>query len=195
MRVHNYWSKLDINPAVCDVKTSVLLTPEERQRIRAHARTHPPPPSPVRTVCGLLHELQWHVDGLPVNQLIHSLQTATRALRENASDEVVLVALLHDVGKVFSGPHHAEIGAAMVRGVVSQDLYLLSKFHPTFQSGLRPGAPASALAELERFRPEVWFDLAATFATEWDQAAFDPGYDTLPLDEFLPLIEAKLARR
>lgn len=37
--------------------------------------------------------------GFGVDQLHHMLQTATMAKRANASDEMVLCALLHDVGK------------------------------------------------------------------------------------------------
>ena len=32
--------------------------------------------------------------------------------------------------------------------------------------------------------PSAAFELAAKFADEWDQKAFDPHYDTLPLEHF-----------
>jgi predicted HD phosphohydrolase len=32
------------------------------------------------------------------------------------------------------------------------------------------------------------FALAERFADEWDQIAFDPDYDTLPLEHFEPLV-------
>ena len=35
-----------------------------------------------------------------------------------------------------------------------------------------------------------WFALAAQFADEWDQIAFDPDYDTLPLEHFEPLVRS-----
>ena len=38
-----------------------------------------------------------------------------------------------------------------------------------------------------------WFDLAAQFADEWDQTAFDPDYDTLPLEHFEPLVRERFA--
>ena len=36
-------------------------------------------------------------------------------------------------------------------------------------------------------------DLAAQFADEWDQTAFDPDYDTLPLEHFEPLVRERFA--
>ena len=44
-----------------------------------------------------------------------------------------------------------------------------------------------------RYEGEPWFDLAAQFADDWDQVAFDPEYDTLPLDHFEPLVRARCA--
>ena len=32
------------------------------------------------------------------------------------------------------------------------------------------------------------FKLAEQFADDWDQQAFDPSYDTLPLEHFEPLV-------
>ena len=36
--------------------------------------------------------------GYKITRLEHSLQTATRALNDKASDEMVVAALLHDIG-------------------------------------------------------------------------------------------------
>ncbi len=36
----------------------------------------------------------------------------------------------------------------------------------------------------EQYRDHPSFDLAARFTDEWDQKAFDPEYDTLPLEHF-----------
>jgi hypothetical protein len=39
------------------------------------------------------------------------------------------------------------------------------------------------LVRRDAFTPEEW-ELAERFADEWDQKAFDPDYDTLPLEHF-----------
>jgi hypothetical protein len=50
-------------------------------------------------------------------------------------------------------------------------------------------------AELrERYRHEPWFSRAEQFTDEWDQAAFDPRYPVLSLDEFAPLVRQFLGR-
>ena len=46
---------------------------------------------------------------------------------------------------------------------------------------------AATQAVLARLTPEQ-FELAARFADEWDQIAFDPNYDTLPLEHFEPKV-------
>ena len=38
------------------------------------------------------------LEGYQVSRLEHSLQTASRALREEASEEMVVASLLHDIG-------------------------------------------------------------------------------------------------
>ena len=47
-------------------------------------------------VIGLLRDLRFDHGGFPVDRLEHSLQTATRAERDNRDDEYILCALLHD---------------------------------------------------------------------------------------------------
>src|ERR1017187_1423263 len=50
-------------------------------------------------VLALLESLSTVVDGFAVDQLTHCLQTATRAERAGADDELVVASLCHDIGK------------------------------------------------------------------------------------------------
>src|SRR5215510_6150389 len=50
----------------------------------------------------------------PVSSFRHGLQTATRALRDGADEETVVVALLHDCGEVLSPQNHAEVTAGLL---------------------------------------------------------------------------------
>ena len=45
----------------------------------------------------------------------------------------------------------------------------------------------------EQYRDHQSFALAERFADEWDQIAFDPDYDTLPLEHFEPLVREVFA--
>jgi predicted HD phosphohydrolase len=146
------------------------------------------------SVLALLRSLATITDGFAVDQLTHSLQTATRAERAGADDEVVFASLLHDIGKAVSVPNHPEIAAAIIKPYVSSDTYNMIRAHQDFQGrhyyhhfGGNPDARA-------QYEGQPWFDLAARFADDWDQVAFDPDYDTLPLEHFEPLVRARCAK-
>ncbi len=61
--------------------------------------------------------------GFAANQLTHSLMAGTLARRSGASDEEVVAALCHDLGKIFSIPNHGPIAAEMLKPYVSEDIY------------------------------------------------------------------------
>ena len=139
-------------------------------------------------VLELLRSLAAITDGFATDQLTHSLQTATRAQRDGADDQIVVAALCHDIGKAISVPNHPAIAAEMLRPYVRQEVYDMVRTHQDFQGrhyyhhfGGDPDArDAHAGAD--------YYDLTARFADDWDQVAFDPDYDTLPLEHFEPLV-------
>jgi len=139
----------------------------------------------------LLESLGEITDGFSTDQLTHCLQTATLAERAGADDEVIFASLLHDVGKSVTVANHGPIAAEMIRPFVREDVYLMIKVHQDFQGrhyyqylGMDPDAREKHRDTLTAEQ----FELAARFADEWDQVAFDPDYDTLPLSHFEPLI-------
>ena len=85
------------------------------------------------SVLALLRSLAAITDGFAVDQLTHSLQTATRAERAGADDEVVFASLLHDIGKAVSVPNHPEIAAAIIKPYVRSDVYNMIRAHQDFQ--------------------------------------------------------------
>ena len=126
--------------------------------------------------------------GFPIDRLQHSLQTATRAYRADRDDEYVFCALIHDIGDLLGPLNHADVAAAVAKPFVSEQNHWMVEKHAIFQGyyffhhlGLDPDMR-------EQFRGHVWFDYTAEFCQEYDQAAFDPGYDTLPLEHFEPLV-------
>jgi predicted HD phosphohydrolase len=143
------------------------------------------------SLLGLLRSLAQITDGFGTDQLTHCLQTATIAERTGADDEIVFAALLHDVGKAISVPNHPAIAAEIIRPYVSSDVYEMIRVHQDFQGrhyyahfGGNPDARETHRGSLTA---EQWA-LAETFADDWDQKAFDPSYDTLPLEHFEPLV-------
>ncbi len=57
-------------------------------------------------------------NGFAVDQLTHVCQTAARAERAGADDEVVVAALCHDIAKAVSEPNHPAVAAALLKPYV-----------------------------------------------------------------------------
>jgi predicted HD phosphohydrolase len=126
--------------------------------------------------------------GFAVDRLEHSLQTATRAERAGRDDEYVYCALMHDVGDLLGTFNHADIAAAIVKPFVSEQNHWIVEKHAIFQGYYFFHHLGLDRDMRDRFRDHEWFDACAEFCHEYDQPAFDPGYDTLPLEHFEPLV-------
>jgi predicted HD phosphohydrolase len=142
-------------------------------------------------VLDMLRSLSDITDGFATDQLTHCLQTATLAERAGADEEVVVASLCHDIGKAVSVPNHPAIAAEILRPYVRSEVTEMIRVHQDFQGrhyyhhfGGDPDAREKHRSEL----PADVFTLAEQFADEWDQRAFDPGYDTLPLEHFEPAV-------
>jgi predicted HD phosphohydrolase len=144
-------------------------------------------------VLGMINRLEGIVDGFSTNQLVHALQTATLAEKAGADQEVVVASLCHDIGKLISVFNHPGIAAEILKPYVRDEVYFMIKAHQDFQGkhyyhhfGGDPDAR-------EKYEGEPWFELAARFADEWDQVAFDPDGEYLPLEHFEPAVRAVFA--
>jgi predicted HD phosphohydrolase len=133
-------------------------------------------------------------DGFSISQTEHALQTATRAERDGADEEVIVASLLHDVGKLISVFNHPRIAAEILRAYVRDDVYCMVAFHQDFQGrwyyehlGMDPNLR-------EQHVGQPWYQLAERFADEWDQKAFDPDYLSEQLDHFEPMVRRVFAQ-
>ena len=127
-----------------------------------------------------------------LNRRDHSLQTATRALRDGADEEMIVVALFHDVGESLGPLNHGEIAAAILRPFISDDSYWLLAHHPLFQTyfyarhlGLDPNAR-------DRFKGHPAYQKTVDFCAKWDEVSFDPSYPNEPLSTFEPMVRRVL---
>ena len=142
---------------------------------------------------GMLGELASHLDGFPVDQLEHSIQTATRAERDGASEEMIVASLCHDIGKAVSDVNHAAISAEILRPYVSTETYEIIHAHQDFQGKYIYAFMGKDPDARERYADRPWYRLACRFSDTWDQAAFDPDYDSYPLAHFEPMIDRVFA--
>jgi predicted HD phosphohydrolase len=131
--------------------------------------------------------------GFPVDRLAHSLQTATRAQRAGMGEEYVVCALLHDIGDTLGSYNHPEIGAAILRPFVAESHHWMVLNHAVFQGYYYFHHAGLDRHARERFRGSPHFDLTADFCERFDQAAFDPRYESLPLADFAPLVRRVFA--
>jgi predicted HD phosphohydrolase len=144
-------------------------------------------------VLAMLRSLASIRDGFAVDQLTHCLQTATLAERAGADDELVVAALCHDVGKAVSVPNHPRIAAEVLRPYVGDDVCWVIEVHQDFEGAHyfhHLGRDRHA-RDVHRSHPA--YALAERFVDEWDQAAFDPDYDTLALAHFEPRVRELFA--
>jgi predicted HD phosphohydrolase len=148
-----------------------------------------------QTIKSMLSQLEAQTDGFEVNQLVHSLQTATRALRAGASEELTVAALCHDIGKVISVANHPAIAAEILRPYVSEETYQIIRTHQDFQGRHYYALMGKDPDARSQYASESWFELAQKFTDEWDQTSFDPKHETLPLDYFEPMIERVFGKK
>ncbi|CAN5450634.1 HD domain-containing protein [soil metagenome] len=143
---------------------------------------------------GQLEALKGPTFGYRVDRYEHSLQSATRAAREGARDDLVVAALLHDIGDNLGPTNHAEVSATILGPYLDEEATWIVRHHTVFQRfhwGRQFGIDPDVR---EQFRDHPYFDTCAHFCSAWDQASFDETYDTWPLEEFLPILERVFSR-
>jgi predicted HD phosphohydrolase len=141
----------------------------------------------------MLRSLEEITDGFAVNQLVHSLQTATRAERDGADEEVVFASLLHDIGKAVSVPNHPEIAAAILKPYVRADVHRMILAHQDFQGRHYYHYFGEDRNKRDQYVDHPAYEITARFCDEWDQVAFDPDGPTKPLGHFEPLVREVFA--
>jgi len=135
-----------------------------------------------------LNLLKGDCGGFVVDRLEHSLQTATRAHRDGRDEEYVVCALLHDIGDVLGPRNHADIGAAIVKPFVSEANHWMVEQHAIFQGYYFFHHLGLDREMREQFRGHPHFEYTAQFCHLYDQAAFDPNYESMPLEAFEPML-------
>jgi predicted HD phosphohydrolase len=139
-------------------------------------------------VLGAVRKLDSTLVGYPVSRLEHSLQAATRALRAGADDELIVAALIHDVGDELAPYNHAALAAEMLRPYVRGEVTWIVQQHGVFQSYYYAHHTGGNRHGREMFRGHPWFKACLDFCADWDQCSFDPDYPWESLSRFEPLV-------
>lgn len=141
-----------------------------------------------------LQILQGDYGGFPVDRYTHSLQTATRALRDGRDEEYVVCALLHDIGDTLGSFNHPDIAAAILKPFVTEDNLWMVQNHGIFQGHYFFHHIGLDRDLRDNFRGHPHFDRTAEFCELYDNPAFDPKADTLPIEEFMPMLQRVMAQ-
>ena len=141
-----------------------------------------------------LQILQGDYGGFPVDRYTHSLQTATRALRDGRDDEYVVCALLHDIGDTLGSFNHPDIAAAILKPFVSDENHWMVQHHGIFQGHYFFHHIGLDRDLRDNFRAHPCYERTAEFCELYDNPAFDPKAETLPIEEFEPMLRRLMAQ-
>lgn len=130
----------------------------------------------------------------PVSRYVHSLQSATLAFEDGASEEMVVAALFHDVADEITPMNHAEGAATILKPYVSTKTYWIVKHHGVFQGVFFWHHIGKDQNARDRYKDHKWFDDCAYFCEHYDQCAFDPEFENKPLEFFMPMVKRIFAR-
>jgi predicted HD phosphohydrolase len=146
------------------------------------------------SILAALKKLDHSLEGYPVSRLGHSLQTASRAMRAGADDELIVAALIHDIGDEMAPYNHTEIAAGIIRPYVRPEVTWIVEQHGLFQNyyyGHFRGGDRNAR---DKYLDHPWYDACKNFCANWDQCSFDPQYPSEPLATFEPLVHRIFTR-
>ena len=124
----------------------------------------------------------------------HSLQSATRAEADGADIELIVSALIHDLGDDLAPLNHSQLAAAIIRPYVRAEVAWIIEHHGVFQMYYYGDAMSVDKNARDIYRDHVWFGSCERFCRDWDQLAFDPDYPTKPLAHFEPMLREIFTR-
>lgn len=130
--------------------------------------------------------------GFPIDRLEHCLQTATRAHEAGRDEEYVVCALLHDIGDTLGPYNHADVAAVMLKPFVSEENHWIVEHHGVFQGYYFFHFVGLDRDMREQFRGHPHFEKTEEFCRVFDQSAFDPGFKSMPLEAFEPMVQRVL---
>ena len=135
------------------------------------------------------------LEGYKITRLEHSLQTATRAFRDKADEEMVVAALLHDIGDELAPLNHSEYAAAILKPYITKKTHWILLKHGEFQMYYYAHHFGADRNKRDQYKNHEYYEDCVKFCELWDQKSFDPNYKSLPLKKFEPLIKDIFSRK
>ena len=135
------------------------------------------------------------LEGYQVSRLEHSLQSATKAFKAGEDEEMVVAALLHDIGDELAPLNHSEYAAAVIKPYVSKKTHWIIEKHGEFQMYYYAHHLGGNKNQREKYKDHKYYEDAVKFCEKWDQASFDPDYKSMTLEDFAPMVKRIFARK
>jgi len=145
-------------------------------------------------VMGTLRSMRGPTFGYRIDRYRHSLQSATRTLRNGEPDEMVVAALFHDIADPVAPENHSAVAAEILKPYVDERTHWIIRHHGLFQGYYYFHHLGGDRDARDVVREHRWFDDCAAFCAEYDQNCFDPDYDDMALEEFDPLVREVFGR-
>ena len=135
------------------------------------------------------------LEGYKITRLEHSLQTATRAYNDKADEEMVVAALLHDIGDELAPLNHSEYAAAVIKPYVSEKTHWIVEKHGEFQTYYYIHHLGGNRNKRDKYKKHKYYQACVEFCEKYDQSSFDPNYKSYPLKFFKPLVKKIFSRK
>ena len=135
------------------------------------------------------------LEGYQITRLEHSLQTATRALNDKADEEMIVAALLHDIGDELAPLNHSEYAAAVIKPYVSKKTHWIIEKHGEFQMYYYAHHLNGNRNQRDKYKGHIYYQDTVNFCENWDQKSFDPNFKSLSLKEFKPFVKKVFSRK
>jgi len=103
-------------------------------------------------------------------------------------------ALLHDIGDTLGSFNHPDIAAAILKPFVSEANHWMVQNHGIFQGHYFFHHIGLDRDMRDNFKGHPHYERTAEFCALYDNPAFDPRAETLPISEFEPMLRRVMAQ-
>ena len=146
-------------------------------------------------ILNFLSRMTTTLEGYKITRLEHSLQSATRAFKNNESEEMVVACLLHDIGDELAPLNHSEYAASVLKPYVSEKTHWIIEKHGEFQMYYYAHHLGADRLKREKYKDHKYYQDTINFCEKYDQCSFDPEYKSMSLEEFAPMVKRIFARK
>ena len=146
-------------------------------------------------IINFMSKMTQTLEGYQISRLEHSLQSATRAYKNGENEEMVVAALIHDIGDELAPMNHSEYAAAILKPYVSKKTHWIIEKHGEFQMFYYAHHLGGDKNKREKYKDHEYYQDTIDFCEKYDQNSFDPKYKSYSLDFFKPIVKKVFSRK